>query len=149
MDLLLADLDFDLDTRRGVIRAACESFAKEFVIDALFKHQMAAKYRKERRGFETYLRRQPAEVDPHDACADIWRQRSASLRQVTRELKVRAGDGRLSLTLTALAPSYLHMHVNRLLRSAQRAQELVLYDFLARWYKSQEARLFGGPFRPA
>jgi hypothetical protein len=32
------------------------------------------------------------------------------------------------------------MHANRLLRSAQRAQELVLYDFLDRLYEGQAAR---------
>jgi hypothetical protein len=32
------------------------------------------------------------------------------------------------------------MHANRLLRSGQRAQELVLYEFLARLCESQAAR---------
>ena len=39
-----------------------------------------------------------------------------------------------------LGASLVHMHVSRLLRSAQRAQELVLYDFLSRIYQSQAAR---------
>jgi hypothetical protein len=56
------------------------------------------------------------------------------------ELKSCARAGRLSLALTELAPSYLHMHANRLLRSAHRPQELVLYDFLARLYESQAAQ---------
>jgi thiopeptide-type bacteriocin biosynthesis protein len=141
MDLLLADLEFDLGTRRSVIRAARDLFAKEFALDTTFKHQLAAKYRKERTSLEAYFRSQPGEIDSDDPCADILRQRSASLRQVLQELKSRADVGRLSLPLTALAPSFLHMHANRLLRSAHRAQELVLYDFLARWYESQGARL--------
>ena len=32
------------------------------------------------------------------------------------------------------------MHANRLLRSAHRRQELVLYDFLARLYESRAIR---------
>jgi hypothetical protein len=32
------------------------------------------------------------------------------------------------------------MHVNRMIRSAQRAHELVLYDLLVRLYESQVAR---------
>jgi hypothetical protein len=32
------------------------------------------------------------------------------------------------------------MHANRLLRSAQREQEAVLYDLLARYYESEVAR---------
>jgi thiopeptide-type bacteriocin biosynthesis protein len=141
MDLLLADLEFDLGSRHDVIREARESFGKEFALDAPFKHQLAAKYRKERPRLEVFFRMRPGEMESPDPCADILRQRSASLRQVVCELKSQAKDGRLSLPLTALAPSYLHMHANRLLRSAHRAQELVLYDFLTRWYESQGARL--------
>ncbi len=36
--------------------------------------------------------------------------------------------------------SLAHMHVNRLLRSGQRAQELVLYEMLDRIYASRSAR---------
>jgi hypothetical protein len=35
------------------------------------------------------------------------------------------------------------MHANRLLRSAQRSQELVLYDLLDRHYATQQARQRG------
>ena len=39
-----------------------------------------------------------------------------------------------------MAASFVHMHVNRLIRSAQRAHEMVLYDFLHLLYESREAR---------
>jgi len=39
-----------------------------------------------------------------------------------------------------IAASHLHMHANRLLPSAQRAQELVIYEFLTRLYQAQLAR---------
>jgi len=41
--------------------------------------------------------------------------------------------------MTSLAGSFLHLHANRVLRAAARAQELVLYDFLARLYESRLA----------
>ena len=56
------------------------------------------------------------------------------------ELKACEQAGELTLPLAELAPSALHMHANRLLRSAQRAQELVLYELLGRAYSSQAAR---------
>jgi hypothetical protein len=71
---------------------------------------------------------------------EVLRRRSRSLVSVLAELKACAQTGRLSVRLTDLAASYLHMHANRMLRSAQRAQELVLYDFLARLYQAQAAR---------
>ena len=48
--------------------------------------------------------------------------------------------GRLSATMTDIAMSCAHMHANRLLRSARRAQELVLYELLDRVYSSQVGR---------
>ena len=48
--------------------------------------------------------------------------------------------GRLTCTTEELATNYVHMHANRLLRSAQRAQELFIYDFLFRLYGSIAAR---------
>jgi lantibiotic biosynthesis protein len=38
------------------------------------------------------------------------------------------------------APGYIHMHANRLLRSAHRKQEFVIYDLLTRLYESQLKR---------
>ncbi|HEY4242088.1 MAG TPA: lantibiotic dehydratase [Kofleriaceae bacterium] len=40
----------------------------------------------------------------------------------------------------AVAPSYLHMHCNRMLQSAHRAQELVVYDSLRRLLESRARR---------
>jgi hypothetical protein len=40
------------------------------------------------------------------------------------------------------------MHANRLLRSAQREQEAVLYDLLARYYESEVARKRRGALTP-
>ena len=48
----------------------------------------------------------------------------------------------LAVPLTDLAHSFAHMHVNRSLRSAQRAQEVVLYE-LDRLYSSQAGRQAG------
>jgi hypothetical protein len=42
--------------------------------------------------------------------------------------------------MTDLAASFAHMHVNRLLRSAHRAQELVLYELLDRAYSARAGR---------
>jgi hypothetical protein len=60
------------------------------------------------------------------------------------ELNACTATGRLSVPLMELAPSFLHMHANRLLRSAHRVQELVLYDFLVRLYESRTARTYMG-----
>src|SRR5262249_7401824 len=134
MDLLLTDLGFDLETRRTVIRKTRDMFAAEFHADAHFKHQLGSKYRPERNSLEALLNMAPGADARLAPGLEVLRRRSEWMAPVMAELKACARAGRLSVPLTELAPSYLHMHANRLLRSAHRAQELVLYDFLARLY---------------
>jgi thiopeptide-type bacteriocin biosynthesis protein len=140
MHLLLVDFGFDLATRRAVIRKTRDEFAAEFNTDAKFSHQLGAKFRPERREVESLLNSAPQPDGPVAEGVEILRRRSAELVPAMTELRASAEEGTLSRPLTELAPSYLHMHANRLLRSAHRAQELVLYDFLARAYESQAAR---------
>jgi thiopeptide-type bacteriocin biosynthesis protein len=67
-------------------------------------------------------------------------RRSVQSAPAVADLRAAADAGTLTLSLPELAGSYMHMHVNRLARSAARAQELVLYDFLKRLYESRAAR---------
>jgi thiopeptide-type bacteriocin biosynthesis protein len=140
MDLLLGDLGFDLDTRRAVIRQTRETFAAEFHAGAEFKHQSGNKFRAQRQSLEALLDLVPGGDDWFAGDLAVLRRRSERLAPVMAELQACARAGRLSVPLTELAASYLHMHANRLLRSAHRAQELVLYDFLSRLYESRAAR---------
>jgi thiopeptide-type bacteriocin biosynthesis protein len=140
MDLLLSDLGFDLETRCMVLNKTRDTFAAEFHCDAEFARQLATKFRPERKGLEALLDPATTAHAPFAGALDVLRRRSQALAPVMAELRACAQAGRLSVLLTELAPSYLHMHANRMLRSAQRAQELVLYDFLSRLYQSQTVR---------
>jgi hypothetical protein len=55
-------------------------------------------------------------------------------------LEARARSGALTQPMESLAMSFVHMAANRLFPSAPRANELVLYDFLIRQYRSDLAR---------
>jgi thiopeptide-type bacteriocin biosynthesis protein len=79
----------------------------------------------------------PAELAPG---LEALRRRTLRLAPVAAELRGLAQAGRLGGTMPDVARSYAHMHVNRLLRSAQRAQEFVLYELLDRFYSMQAAR---------
>jgi len=140
MDRLLSDLGFDLETRHAVIRRARDSFAAEFRADAGLQHQLGTKFRPERTGLEALLEPTPGGDDRLAPGTEVLRLRSERLVPIFDELRSCARAGRLTVSMPELAVSYLHMHANRLLRSAHRAQELVLYDFLARLYESRVAR---------
>jgi thiopeptide-type bacteriocin biosynthesis protein len=142
MHLLLNDLGFDVDARRTVIRATRDAFAAEFRVDAKFRHQLSTKFRTDRKVLEALLG--PTAGTDAPPGQEVLCRRSERLVPVMADLKAAAAAGRLSVPLAELAPSYLHMHANRVLRSAHRAQELVLYAFLARLYDAQAARAKDG-----
>ncbi|MDQ4032087.1 MAG: lantibiotic dehydratase [Actinomycetota bacterium] len=140
IDLLFEDLGLTFEEKRSVARQAREGYGREFGADGNFRGQVGQRYRTERPNLEALLN--PGQDPPTQLAPglEILRQRSLQLAPVTSKLRQLAHTGRLSVTMTDVAMSYAHMHVNRLLRSAQRAQELVLYELLDRFYVSQAGR---------
>ncbi|MCC8199436.1 MAG: hypothetical protein LIP06_12945 [Tannerellaceae bacterium] len=45
-----------------------------------------------------------------------------------------------NLDIEYLISSYIHMMMNRIFRSRNRVHELIIYDFMDRYYKSKVAR---------
>jgi thiopeptide-type bacteriocin biosynthesis protein len=142
IDQLLDDLGFDLATRLAIMRRVRDGFAREHRVETSvgFQRGLGDKYRKERAPLATLLDR------AHDADSDLApgleriAARSAANAPILAELRAAEQRGQLTAPIVELVPSYIHMHVNRLIRSAQRAHELVLYDLLVRLYESQAAR---------
>jgi hypothetical protein len=67
---------------------------------------------------------------------DVMRWRSERLTEPIGQLLSLSAAGALTSELPILAASYLHMHVNRMLQSDHRQQEMVIYDLLLRYYRS-------------
>ncbi|HTG36868.1 MAG TPA: lantibiotic dehydratase [Thermoanaerobaculia bacterium] len=148
VDMLLGDLRFDPETRMRVMRGMREGFAREFGGGKGLRVQLDQRFRQEWRSLTPLL--DPAgDAESELAPAlEILRQRSELNAPIVDELRERERQGRLNQPLADLASSYVHMHVNRFIRSAQRAHELVLYDFLYLLYESRAARERKGE-RPA
>jgi lantibiotic biosynthesis protein len=142
IDQLLDDLGFDLPQRLAIMRHTRDAFAREHRVDASvgFQRALGDKYRKERVALDALL--DPGRDSDSDLLPGLERitARSAANAPIVAELRAAAQRGQLTMSISDLAPSYIHMHVNRIIRSAQRAHELVLYDLLARLYESRLAR---------
>ncbi|HEY0511506.1 MAG TPA: lantibiotic dehydratase [Thermoanaerobaculia bacterium] len=140
IDMLLGDLRFDMETRMRVLRGMREGFSREFGGGKGLRVQLDQRFRQEWRSLMPLL--DPAgdaESELAPALA-VLRQRSERSVPIVDELLELQRESRLNQTLADLAPSYVHMHVNRIIRSAQRAHEMVLYDFLYLLYESRAAR---------
>ena len=141
-DQLLDDLGFDLPARLELMRRSRDAFAREHRAETSigFQRGLGDKYRKERAALDPLL--DPARDADSELAPGLERlvARSAANAPIIAELRAAAARGALTVSLPDLAASYIHMHINRLIRSAQRAHELVLYDLLVRLYEGRLAR---------
>jgi thiopeptide-type bacteriocin biosynthesis protein len=136
LDRLLGDLDLDPATRLAIVRAGRDRLRQEFLVDRALRRRLGERFRRERAVLESLLDPEAAE---HPSLAR-YAARSRATRSIARDLTASAQAGHLTRPLSALAGSFLHLHANRMLPSAARAQELVLHDFLYRLYESRAAR---------
>jgi thiopeptide-type bacteriocin biosynthesis protein len=145
MDLLFDDLGLTLEEKRSAARQAREGYGQEFGVDGSFRGRVSDRYRAERTRLEALL--DPGQAPPALLAPGLQalRRRSHQLAPVAAELRRLDRAGSLSAPLTDIAMTHAHMHVNRILRSAQRAQELVLYELLDRAYSAQAGRTDGVP----
>src|SRR5690606_11193613 len=140
IDQLLADLGLDPAARLDVARSARASLKKEHRAGVPTERALGALYRREGRALAPLF-------DPaHQEQSELWpgfeilRRRSAAIAPVVAALREAETAGQLTRTVRDMAWDYCHMFANRMLRSAARAQEMVLYDLLARLHESRAAR---------
>jgi thiopeptide-type bacteriocin biosynthesis protein len=140
IDSLLEVCGLELPARWELVERLRGELAEELRVDDEVKHGLGSRFRKESRGLDRWLEENPAKDDPLAPGIALLRRRSRAIAPLIRELQKLEKAGRLSQPIATIASSYVHMHVNRMLRAAQRMQEYILYDFLARLYKSRAAR---------
>jgi thiopeptide-type bacteriocin biosynthesis protein len=140
IDLLFEDLGLTLEERRTLARRQREGLGREFAVDGTLRGEVGRRYRAERPLLEALL--DPRQDPPESLATGLaaLHRRSVQIAPVVEELRRLARAGRVSAPMADLAASYAHMHVNRLLRSAHRAQELVLYELLDRAYTARAGR---------
>jgi thiopeptide-type bacteriocin biosynthesis protein len=146
--MLLGDLQFDPETRMRVMRGMREGFAREFGGGKGLRVQLDQRFRQEWRSLMPLLDPTGDAESELAPALEVLRRRSERNAPIVEELRELERAGRLNPSLADMASSYVHMHVNRIIRSAQRAHELVLYDFLYLLYESKAARERKGGDRP-
>lgn len=141
---LVTDLGLTWEEQRRLAAESCAGYGAEFNVDGRFRQAVSRRFRRERAALEALIT--PAEgtacggAPEWQVVSGVFDRRSARIGPVVTELRRLAAAGGLGVTFDDLAASLTHMHVNRLLRSAPRAQELVLYEFLDRLWAGRSAR---------
>jgi thiopeptide-type bacteriocin biosynthesis protein len=142
MHLHLLDLGLTLDERFDLMTGVRAGFAAEHHVNGDLEKQLGAKFRKQRAELEWLLTTtvEGAAESPLAAGFAALAERSKKSAPHAAVLAAAQRDGKLAPSLSSIAGSLVHMHANRMLRSEQRAHELVLYDSLLRLYESERVR---------
>jgi thiopeptide-type bacteriocin biosynthesis protein len=133
IDELLAAFGCDLPRRLALLTHWRTAFTHEFAVDKPLRIQLDSRYRQHRAALHAAL------APPDPAWPDAL-PLAGWLPEVARQVLARHAQGQLEVTLDALLGSYVHMLVNRAVSSQPRLHELLVYDFLARYYQSEMKR---------
>jgi lantibiotic biosynthesis protein len=141
INTLLTDCDFGLNDRLRLMGRLRGSFAREFDLSSVSKEKLSERFRRERAELQALVQPVRGKMEEaYEIALHAFDGRSQRVRPaiaVVRSLQQRcalAGD------FFEIVSSYVHMHVNRIIRSSPRTHELVLYDFLYRLYDEDRAR---------
>nr|WP_262918815.1 lantibiotic dehydratase [Tunicatimonas sp. TK19036] len=140
IDALLKDFQQGPQQKLALIQSLEDAFAQEFGIDKSLKRQIDKQYRTHCSLIGKMLTLTTLNQDAWSPLVEILQWRTARNKPVVNRLFDLQQSGKLSVPIPELLKSYIHMLVNRLIPDQQRFHELVLYDYLSRYYRSKISR---------
>ena len=134
LDLLARDFGLSPAERLALATSVRDGFAAEHAVDTAFQKRLGDKFRAHSTELAALFATRLDDPDHDYAPAlEAFAARSAKLAPLVADLRATG-------SVVDLLASFWHMHVNRMLPSMQRRQELVLYDLLRRHYDGVLAR---------
>jgi len=140
IDTLLTDFGYSLQEKRDLLNILQENFGKEHGINTDYRRQFGQKYRTEKQRIEKILDKNSEQDKEYAELFKPVLENSIASKSIIEEFISRKEKGEGRKDINDLLSSYIHMMLNRLFRTQQRTHELVLYDYLFRYYNSLLAR---------
>lgn len=140
IDVLLDSFSFTMEQKLKLLEHLKTGFGNEFGINRFLKKQLDDKYRKERENIESFLVLVENEFPDYNPILDILLSYKVNITPIANEIVHLNTHKKLEVEINNLLSSYIHMTMNRLFKSKNRVHELVVYDFLYRYYKSALAK---------
>ena len=140
IDRLLSDFGLSLDEKIETIIKFRDGFNTEFGVEKYLKKQLNDNYRDVRKDIEDLMRDDSGYEYTH-VFNNLLDFKSNAAKPLISELLNPQSEQALKIDKTGYIASLSHMMLNRLFRSNQRAQEMVLYNYLWKYYDSVKARM--------
>ncbi|GHU73559.1 hypothetical protein FACS189413_18040 [Bacteroidia bacterium] len=139
IDAFLSDFSLDINRKHQLMNQLSDSFKSEFGFNQHNAKQFNTKFRENKPIVESVL---------NDTISDegflliskLIKRRSKQFQPVVQQITDKLRQEKSDI-LTNLLISYIHMTLNRLFRSKNRIHELIIYDFMYRYYTSELAKI--------
>jgi thiopeptide-type bacteriocin biosynthesis protein len=137
IDSFLSAFSFELLQRKELLNTMAENYKKEFgFIHHQDKKQLNNEYRNYRKEIEKIMLCE----NENAKIVDIIKRREQFITPIAEKLAKMRKSNDLHISLNTLLTSIIHMTMNRWFRSKNRLHELMIYDFLFRYYSSEIAK---------
>ncbi len=135
-DELLNAFKLSLAEKYELMRSFQQAFATEFKAGKTLFRQINQQYNENRNAIKEIMESPVAGSNTYSPWLDIFKEHETEIMTTASGiLTVLQKDQQVSLP--ALLSGYIHMNLNRLFLSEPRQHELLIYDFLCSWYRSQ------------
>ncbi|MDV7697835.1 thiopeptide-type bacteriocin biosynthesis protein [Chryseobacterium soli] len=108
------------------------AFKREFNADKSLNSQLDKKYRQFKPKLIDFIQSEEFSEERNTIISHIQKT-DLAIQQIIRHNR----SGALGISLQDFFQSIFHMHINRLFVSSQRLFEMVMYDYLLRYYKTE------------
>lgn len=136
MDHFLNDFGFSLETKCNLMNVAKTSFGKEFNRSGRLNKQINENFAKSEYEINCFLDAGNIE-ESYVPLWDILQERSIANQQAVSALKQLDTQEKLPEPLPNIVLSYIHMICNRLFLTKHRMHEMVVYDYLYKYYSKK------------
>ena len=138
IDLLLSDFLFTVEQKLTLMEKQSVDFKKEFGFDEFNAKQFNTKYRDCMKIINSVIKEKEDVDKPLKRMIGDLHRRSAALKPVCMTIIKKCKQHKIDYSF--LPGPYIHMMLNRLFYEQARKHELILYEFLRRYYASEIAR---------
>ncbi len=140
IDIILSCFDYFLEKKLVLLENLKTGFGNEFGMNRELKKQLDNKFRGERNKIEVFMHTNESTNPTMQTLLNLLNNYKDNISPIAKKILWHHSHQQLEIDLNYLISSFIHMSMNRLFKSKNRMHEMVCYDFLYRYYKSQLAR---------
>jgi len=140
IDSFLDDFHYNIEQKKELMKVYIDYFSNEFNINKDARMNLGRKYTKVKQSVIETLDHSKDDTIKIQPLFKLIEEKSSAIQNITDELITLNNNNNLHIPLNDLINSYTHMLCNRLFKSKQRLHELVIYDFLHKYYESEIAK---------